>query len=280
MGYDHLERRRIDERRFRIKDIDQLKLVDDVFNDYTLKALYELMNKGIVYEVYGPVAQGKEAKVVWGRSGDGKDIALKIFYTLANRFKNRDTYILGDPRFAGKPSNPFKLANMWCRKEFRNLKRAFEARVSVPTPIAFNANILVMEFVGDEGVPAPTIKDAPPEDVDKAYVEVLINVDKAYVAAKLIHADLSEYNILNWGGRLVIIDWGSAIDSSHPNALEFLARDIRNVNRFFSKLGADVVDDEYVVRVLEERGKGMYEFDESGRLLVNGLDLLAMLNFT
>jgi RIO kinase 1 len=273
-----IERDRIEKRRFRIKDIDQLKLVDDVFNEYTLKALYELMNRRIVLEVYGPIAQGKEAKVIWGKDYDGRDIALKVYYTLANRFINRDPYIMGDRRFTRKPSNPFKFASMWCRKEFRNMKRAYDAMVTVPKPIAFYSNILVMEFIGDEGVPAPTLKDAPPEDAQAAYIDVVLNVEKAFIAGRLIHADLSEYNILNWNNKLFIIDWGSAVDASHPNLVELLTRDIRAINRFFDRLGASTIDEGELVNALIRRSRGRYEFID-GRLMIDGEDLLSYLKF-
>ncbi|WP_243681444.1 hypothetical protein [Vulcanisaeta souniana] len=100
---DRIIREKVESRRFRFKDIDQLKTVDDVFNQYTIDALRELMNRGgVVKEVYGPVAQGKEAKVIWARAPEGTDIALKIFYTTTAQFiRGRYKYLLGDPRFAG-----------------------------------------------------------------------------------------------------------------------------------------------------------------------------------
>ncbi len=170
---DRIIRERVESRRFRIKDIDQLKTVDDVFNQYTINALRELMNRHVVEEVYGPVAQGKEAKVIWAKAPDGTDIALKIFYTSTAQFiRGRYKYLLGDPRFTGaKITNTRKLIEYWCRKEFSNLSDAYNAGVRVPKPITFNRNILVMEFIsygGLSGVPAPLIKDAPPEDPESA----------------------------------------------------------------------------------------------------------------
>ena len=166
---DRIIRERVESRRFKIKDIDQLKTVDDVFNQYTIDALRELMNRGIVEEVYGPVAQGKEAKVIWARSPDNTDIALKIFYTTTAQFiRGRYKYILGDPRLAGvKITNTRRLIEFWCRREFSNLNDAYNAGVRVPKPITFNKNILVMEFInygGQSGVPAPLIKDLQPQE--------------------------------------------------------------------------------------------------------------------
>lgn len=279
---DEVLRRRVDSRRFRIKDIDQLKTVDDVFNQYTIDALRELMNRGIVEEVYGPVAQGKEAKVIWARSGSGEDIALKIFYTTTAQFiRGRYKYLLGDPRFTGvKVSNTRKLVEYWCRKEYGNLVRAFEAGVRVPRPIAFNRNILVMEFIGYKGqggVPAPLIKDAPPDDPEEAYLTIVKYIERAFIIGKIIHADLSEFNIVNTGDELVIIDWGSAVKSNHPNAVEFLLRDIENVNRYFSKeLGVRVFNSKALLNALLHRSdsKDNFEVDNEGWLIINGKRLI------
>ncbi|MFB6469925.1 MAG: serine protein kinase RIO [Vulcanisaeta sp. AZ3] len=283
---DRAIRKRIESRRFRIKDIDQLKTVDDVFNQYTINALRELMNRGIVDEVYGPVAQGKEAKVVWAKSHDNKDIALKIFYTTTAQFiRGRYRYLLGDPRFTSvNISNTRKLIEYWCKKEYGNLSSAYNAGVRVPRPIAFNKNILVMEFInyeGYNGVPAPLIKDLPPSNPNEAYLVIIKFIERALLLGDIIHADLSEFNILNTGRELVIIDWGSAVRVSHPNAFEFLLRDLENVNRYFGReLGVDVFNSGTLLKVLLRR----YEYkseaneDKDGWLLIEGNSIIEEIN--
>jgi RIO kinase 1 len=62
-----------------------------------------------------------------------------------------------------------------------------------------------------------------------------------YKDARLVHADLSEYNIFKFKGKLMLFDFGSAVYNSHPHAEEFLVRDITNINRFFSKRDLDVL---------------------------------------
>ncbi|ADN51641.1 serine protein kinase RIO [Vulcanisaeta distributa] len=274
---DRIIRERVESRRFRIKDVDQLKTVDDVFNQYTIDALRELMNRRVVDEVYGPVAQGKEAKVIWAKAPDGTDIALKIFYTSTAQFiRGRYKYLLGDPRFTGvKITNTRKLIEYWCRKEFSNLGDAYNAGVRVPKPITFNRNILVMEFIsyrGVSGVPAPLIKDAPPEDPESAYLTIIKYIEKAFILGRIIHADLSEFNIVNTGDELVIIDWGSAVKTNHPNAVEFLLRDIENINRYFNKeLHVKTLDGKALLNALLRRYeyRGDVKSDEDGWLLIN-----------
>ncbi|WP_054854331.1 serine protein kinase RIO [Vulcanisaeta distributa] len=274
----------MESRRFRIKDIDQLKTIDDVFNQYTIDALRELMNRRVIDEVYGPVAQGKEAKVIWAKAPDGTDIALKIFYTSTAQFirGGRYKYLLGDPRFTGvRITNTRKLVEYWCRKEFSNLGDAYNAGVRVPKPITFNRNILVMEFIsyrGISGIPAPLIKDEPPENPAAAYLTIIKYVERAFILGKIIHADLSEFNIVNTGNELVIIDWGgSAVKANHPNATEFLLRDIENVNRYFSReFRIEVFNSKVLLNTLlrryEHRDKAMSDDDDW--LLINGKRLI------
>ena len=57
----------------------------------------------------------------------------------------------------------------------------------------------------------------------------------------LIHADLSEYNMMWFEGRVYFIDVSQSIEPSHPHGLEFLVRDCRNVSSFFTKSGVSDV---------------------------------------
>jgi RIO kinase 1 len=65
-------------------------------------------------------------------------------------------------------------------------------------------------------------------------------IRKLYKEAKLVHGDFSEYNIFKTEKGLVLFDLGSAVDLKHPNANEFLKRDINNISKFFVKRGLTV----------------------------------------
>jgi RIO kinase 1 len=54
---------------------------------------------------------------------------------------------------------------------------------------------------------------------------------------KLVHADLSEYNILYHNGHLWIIDVSQSVEHDHPSAFDFLRNDIKNVEEFFGRFG-------------------------------------------
>ncbi len=242
-----LEMERVEKDRLkRIMDKDLVETVEQVFDRMTLLALYELVNDRVIEVMHGVVSQGKEARVYWAEDPQGKDLAVKIYYTATAEFKKGMLkYIEGDPRFRRVRRSTRHLIYLWCSKEFRNLKTAYEAGVKVPKPIRSNKNILVMEFISssmERGKPAPLIKDAPPEDPDKALDIILNYIYVLYNKAELVHADLSEYNIMNRDEELYIIDWGSAVRIEHPHADEFLLRDIKNVTRFFSKLGVQTPD--------------------------------------
>jgi len=57
-----------------------------------------------------------------------------------------------------------------------------------------------------------------------------------FVKCKLIHADLSEFNLLlDSKNKLYIIDVSQSVEQAHPNALEFLRMDCRNVTDYFAK---------------------------------------------
>jgi len=239
-----LERKRIERDRLkRILDEDLFEVVEEVFDLPTLFAVYELANEGIIGVMHGVVSTGKEARIYWAESPKGEDLAVKIFLIATAEFRRgRMKYIEGDPRFKRIRRDPRHLIYTWCSKEYRNLKLAYEVGVPVPKPIRAYRNVLVMEFIntpGERGKPAPLIKDLPPENPEKGLNEILNYIYKLYNDAELVHADLSEYNIMNQDDKLIIIDWGSAVKISHPMADEFLLRDIENVIRFFRKLGVD-----------------------------------------
>jgi RIO kinase 2 len=117
-------------------------------------------------------------------------------------------------------------------KEYQALKLLFSSGVSVPEPIIQNRHVVVMGMIdGAELADWRTI--SKPEKVMR---EVLRNVKRAYLKARIIHADLSEYNIiLNTNKRILIIDWPQYVTSDHPNAEDLLKRDIKNVLQYFKR---------------------------------------------
>ena len=97
-----------------------------------------------------------------------------------------------------------------------------------------------MEFIGKDSVAAPRLKDAiiGTEDVNEIahlYEESCIMMRNMYQTCKLVHGDLSEYNILYHENALWMIDVSQSVEHDHPMALDFLRRDCAVMNDFFRK---------------------------------------------
>ena len=56
-----------------------------------------------------------------------------------------------------------------------------------------------------------------------------------YTRCKLVHADLSEYNLLYHDQKVYVIDVSQAVENDHPMALYFLRRDCSIIRDFFQK---------------------------------------------
>jgi RIO kinase 1 len=97
-----------------------------------------------------------------------------------------------------------------------------------------------MDFVGQNGTPEKSLLYSEVDEDD--YKQAISIIKDLYHKAKLVHSDYSEYNIFKTENGLVVFDLGSAVDLRHPNSLEFLKRDIYNINRFFNKRGISVED--------------------------------------
>lgn len=219
--------------------------VEEVFDNTTRMIVFDLMNSGIFYELNGVISAGKEARVYWGTTKEGTDVAVKIYLTSSAEFKSgMHKYIEGDPRFKDVKHDTRSLIAVWAQKEFRNLREADEAKVRVPKPIAVKSNVVVMEFIGKGGVRASTLKEQPPDNPEKVYKLIVTYLKRLYQKAKIVHGDLSEYNMMMWKGRPVIFDVSQSVSTQHPLADSMLKRDLANVNRFFRRLNVDVIPDE------------------------------------
>jgi len=236
---------------FKKKDSDERKTYEQALNGRTLNTLYQLTKKKFIYRLDGAIGSGKESKIFLGKDFEQRDIAVKVFLTSTAEFKRRMPYIMGDRRFEGMKKTGYSQITLWARKEYVNLSTAYRNGVRVPEPITVLNNVLVMEFIGKDGKKAPLLAEVKPTKTD--YSEIVKMIRRLYFKAKLVHADLSEHNIFKLGSKIYFFDFGSAVEVSHPNAIEFLARDVRNVNRFFEKNGIEVLDEKDILKGVEVR---------------------------
>ncbi|KAG1822736.1 RIO1 family-domain-containing protein [Suillus subaureus] len=224
------------------KDKSDRATSEQVLDPRTRIILFKMIGRELIQEVNGCVSTGKEANVYHALTPTSTHIALKIYKTSILVFKDRDRYVTGEYRFRRGYSrrNPRKMVRLWAEKEMRNLKRLVSAGIPCPEPIEVRENILVMGFLGDEeGWASPRLKDAdiPSALYPALYEELILNVRKMYHTCKLVHADLSEYNILFHGGHLCIIDVSQSVEHDHPSAFDFLRSDIKNIEDFFERFG-------------------------------------------
>ncbi|XP_057753402.1 uncharacterized protein LOC130973046 [Arachis stenosperma] len=219
--------------------------VEQAIDPRTRMVLFKMLNRGVFHDINGCISTGKEANVYHATKSDGQELAIKVYKTSILVFKDRDRYVQGDYRFRNGycRHNPRKMVKTWAEKEMRNLMRLKAAGLRCPTPLLLRLHVLVMEFIGKAGWAAPRLKDAnlSLDKLREGYLEMIIAMRTLYQKCKLVHGDLSEYNILYFEGHLYIIDVSQAVDPDHPHALDFLREDCIHISDFFKKHGVAVM---------------------------------------
>jgi len=239
------------------KRSEEYEALEEVFDRSTLMTIYGFLNKGVIDQIFGAVKAGKESKLYWGKDKEGTPLAIKIFLTISAEFKRgMIPYIEGDPRFKHVKRDTRSLVYAWAQKEFRNLTQAVEAGVRVPKPIDVSHNVLIMEFVGADGESAPLLRETEIKNPQRIYNQILDNVKKLYQKARLVHGDLSEYNIMLWKNRPVLFDVSQAVPLEHPMADQLLHRDLENLNRYFGRLGVQTLSSDEAYKKVTGGGKG------------------------
>ncbi|XP_022645635.1 serine/threonine-protein kinase RIO3-like isoform X2 [Varroa jacobsoni] len=238
---------KMEERRAaRLHDKKEKATVEQSMDVNTRLLIYKLINRQILDEVNGCISTGKESTVFHARGGSNEEFnvpeecAIKVFKTTLNEFKNRSDYIKEDFRFKDRCKlNPRKTIHVWAEKELNNLQKIHRAGINCPQAIILKKHVLVMTFIGSEGKPAPKLRDAHlnRDQLREAWYQCFTILKRLYSTCKLVHADLSEYNLLWHLGHVWVIDVSQAVDQFHPHALEFLLRDCTNISEFFRKQG-------------------------------------------
>jgi RIO kinase 2 len=195
---------------------------------YDCLAINALVKAGVLEAFGKPLGVGKEADVYDALNPKGERIAVK-FHRLG-RISFRQT--MRKRGYTTEHAGWLFQSRLAAEKEFRALKLVFPHGVAVPKPISQNRHVLVIGMI--EGAELAEWKEIPkPEKVLK---EVLLNVRKAYLKASIIHADLSEYNvILKPNMHILIIDWPQYVTKEHTNAQQLLTRDVKNILQYFKR---------------------------------------------
>lgn len=226
---------------------ERFKTYQNVFDEFTYRNIFKLISEGYFEGIEGPVSIGKEANIFSAVKKDGSRAIVKIYRLETCDFNRMYDYIRYDPRFVKLKKQKRKVIFAWAQREYRNLLKARQADVAVPTPFTFKFNILVEELIGKEQA-APMLKDSHPKNKKAFFEDIVENMKRLYKAG-LVHGDLSEFNILNHEERPVLIDLSQGTQLDNPCAKDYFDRDIRNVCRFFRKIGlSEKICDEEKVR--------------------------------
>lgn len=237
--------KKLENERMRAKDKADRATVEQVLDPRTRMILFKILNKGVICEINGCISTGKEANVYHATNADGYERAVKVYKTSILIFKDRDRYVTGEFRFRHGycKHNPRKMVKTWAEKEMRNLTRMHQAGIPCPEPIILRSHVLVMDFIGTDGWPSPLLKDVTLSESKsrELYLQCIQIVRNIFWKCRLVHADLSEFNMLYQQDQLYVIDVSQSVEHDHPHALEFLRKDCTNVTDFFKKNGVCVM---------------------------------------
>ena len=228
---------------------DHRKTEDMVLDNRTKVVLFKLLKRDILHEINGCISTGKEGNVYIGVRGANapedwpQEFAIKIYKTCILKFKDRDRYVSGEMRFQHKAGsrNSRKSVILWAEKEFRNLSRLNNSGIPSPRVLLVKANIIFMELITDDEnkFPAPCLRDAnlTLDEYRNIYKQLCFYMREIYHKCNLVHADLSEYNILIKNKMPIIIDVGQAVEQDNMNATVFLRNDIAVITKYFKNKG-------------------------------------------
>lgn len=194
------------------------------FSGYDALALLALTRRGSLSALGPLVGEGKESVVYEGVSLSR--VAVKCHHVGQRSFQSirvaRD-YI------AGRSHCPWVFASrVSAEREYEALRR-LHPHVRVPFPVDQNRGVVVMEYIDGTLLHRTNV-----EDPARVLAEILGQVAAAY-SRGVIHADLSEFNVMLDEKGVVLIDWPQWVTTDHPNADEVLAHDIEQIIRYFGR---------------------------------------------
>ncbi|XP_063689951.1 serine/threonine-protein kinase RIO3-like isoform X2 [Bolinopsis microptera] len=239
----------------RVKDRRDISTHEKVLDKRTRVVMLKMLNSGIVNKINGIISTGKESVIIHCNGGRlpglgnesipvPAECVFKIHKTSLNEFRRRREYL--DDRYTKVVNNRTKkLIEVWAMKEVNNLNRLRRAGILCPEVVAHRKQLLLLSFIGSNGVPAPTLHDAAfsSDQLKSAYQQLLSGMMAMHSKSKLVHADLSEYNLLWSNGVLHFIDLSQAVLTDHPSALTYLYRDCTNMYKYFHSRGLKNVAD-------------------------------------
>lgn len=212
-----------------------------VFGGYDTLALLTLTKRGVVSALGCQIGEGKES-IVYEGLGLGP-VAMKFHHVGQRSFQS---VRVTREYMPDEGHCPWIFASRYsAEREYDALTR-LHPKTSVPLPVAINRHVVVMEYI--RGI---NLNRCRLEDPAGVLDQILKEAGNAFRAG-VIHADLSEYNVMVDEGRVYLIDWPQWVEAGHPNAGDLLARDMENITRYFQrKYHLDIPVKEAIRRVTE-----------------------------
>lgn len=224
----------------------------DEFDTMAKTSLKQYIESNLITDVLFELKSGKEATVYCCSAHPStgfKYIAAKVYRPRQfSSFTNDSIYqegkVILDTRMAKAFAHRTKVGRHygfveWIEKEWIVLKKLYRRGADVPKPIAFNEDLILMEYVGTPNEPAVLLKKVYLDSTEAVefFNQVVKNI-RLMLKYGIVHADLSEFNILYDNGIIKIIDFPQAVDPQiNPHAYDLLLRDVLNICKFFSKFG-------------------------------------------
>lgn len=194
------------------------------FDAYDLLALSDFVKRDKVSSIGKKIGVGKES-VIFEALGE---IPLVIKFHRQGRTSFKHVRRARD-HLKDLPRLPWlHAANIAARHEFQVMQKLYPM-VSVPRPLALSRHAIAMEHVFGDQLNRVALSN--PQDCLET---ILDEVEKAY-SLGIVHADLSEFNVMITADDLKIIDWPQAVDLDHASSRELLERDVANILRFFAR---------------------------------------------
>jgi len=221
-------------------------------------------SQGAIDTDLGILKTGKEADVfLLERAVPGEDAVGSSVVMAAKRYRDTDhrsfhraaTYTEGRSMKRSRDERALKRKSTWGRvvaagewaiSEWDALKRLWSLGLPVPYPVQIDGTEILMEWIQVDGDSAPRLAQTRPEpELLLLYFDQLREAMATMVQAGIVHGDLSPYNILAAGERLVIIDLPQVVDLvGNAQGMDFLMRDCANVCGWFRARGFEVDEHE------------------------------------
>ena len=242
--------KRSDHNRSRIHEQKDFSTNVMALDQKTRLLVFKLIANGVIDAIEGTISTGKEAVVLHGiRRADPEDpgcpvehCAVKVFKTTITDFKGRAKFLTGDRRYDARVGKQHtrQLVKLWAEKEAANLARMAQSGMPCPTAFIQRKHIIVMSLIGVGNKPAEKLKftELSLPALTTCYHQVCKLMKQLYTDCRLVHGDLSEYNILYHDSQPWIIDVGQSVETIHPRANEYLFDDCKHISSFFQKVHA------------------------------------------